>query len=70
MTDNDSLARLLRTARPPASVDRPSRDLWSLVECRLQEPAEWSWVDLSLAAMIATTLLMFPSWMFVLAYHL
>jgi hypothetical protein len=70
MTDNDSLERLLRTALPLAAGDRPSRDLWVLVERRLEEPTRWSMVDLSLAAIIAITLLMFPSWMFVLAYQL
>jgi hypothetical protein len=37
---------------------------------RLEAPRHWSWVDLSLAAMVAIALLMFPEGLFLLAYHL
>lgn len=70
MTDDDRLQQLLRSALP-AAADRPrSRDLWPLVSNRIQVRARWSWLDVSLAAVVAIVLLMFPGGLFLLAYHL
>ena len=61
---------LLRSALAPAAGQGPSRDLWPLVVDRIQARADWAWFDISLAAGVATILLMFPKALFVLAYHL
>jgi nuclear transport factor 2 (NTF2) superfamily protein len=70
MTDDDRLQQLLRSARAPAADRQLSRDLWPLVENRMQVRARWSWLDVSLAAAVAIVLLMFPGGLFLLAYHL
>ena len=70
MTDQDPLERLLRAALPPSVPIVPSRDLWPSVVRRSQAPMERSWVDISIAALVAITLLMFPDWLWLLAYHL
>ena len=70
MLDEDRLSQLLRAAFPPAQVQNPRRDLWRLVESRIEEPARWSWVDLGLAAVAAMVLLIFPGSFLLLAYHL
>ncbi len=64
------LKDLLRSVLPPAAGPGPSRDLWPLVVDRIQARADWAWFDISLAAGVAITLLMFPKALFVLAYHL
>ena len=69
MTD-DRLQELLRAAMPPAGDADPRRDLWPAVAERLERGAGWSMLDLGLAAAVTVTLLMFPEWLFVLAYHL
>jgi len=69
MSDDDRLRHLLRSALPPA--DRSSsRDLWPLVVDRIEAPIGWSWLDLGLAAAVTLALLMFPDWLWLLAYHL
>ena len=70
MTDDDRLRQLLRSARAPAADREPSRDLWPLVATRIQRRARWSWLDVGLAAVVTIVLLMFPSWLWLLAYHL
>ena len=70
MIDDDGLQLLLRSALPRASDREPSRDLWPLVVNRIEAPVGWSWLDVSLAALVTAVLLMFPGWLFLLAYHL
>ena len=69
MTDDDRLEHLLRSAFPPASDREPSRDLWPLVASRMQARMGWSWLDISLAALVTLVLLLFPGWLSLLAYH-
>ncbi len=47
-----------------------SRDLWPLIVERSQESVGWSWLDVGLVAIVAILLLMRPSWLWLLAYHL
>ena len=70
MIDDDRLRQLLRSALPPPADHGPSGDLWPLVVRRIERPPAWSWLDMSLAAMVALVLLMFPEGLFLLAYHL
>jgi len=70
MTGDDGLERLLRAAFPRAADREPSRDLWPLVVNRVQARVGWSWLDVSLATVVTIALLMFPRWLFLLAYHL
>ena len=69
MTD-DHLEELLRAALPPTSDDGPSRDLWPLLATRVDRAARWTILDVSLAAAVAIALLVFPEWLWLLAYHL
>jgi hypothetical protein len=64
------LDSLLRAALPPVTPGGPSADLWPRVVDRLDARPAVSWVDLSLVALVALTLLMFPEGLFLLAYHL
>ena len=70
MTDDELFGRLLRSALPPLTAPRPSRDLWPLVASRCQAPLAWSWLDVGLAAVITIVLLLVPEWLWLLAYHL
>lgn len=70
MTEDWSLEDLLRAALPPVPAGRPSRDLWPAVLSRCQARPAWSWLDLGLAAGVAAGLLLFPEWLWLLAYHL
>ncbi len=70
MTDQDCLERLLRSALPPSAALVPSRDLWPSVLRRSQIRMGWSWLDISMAAFVAIVLLLFPDWLWLLAYHL
>ena len=70
MTDDDRLERLVRSAIPPVAAARPSRDLWPAIVNRGRAPVRWSWLDLSVAAVVAIALVMFPDWLWLLAYHL
>jgi len=70
MTDDDRLRQLLQSALPKTSDEGPSRDLWPLLASRIERPAPWAWVDLSLAAVVAIVLLVFPEWLLFLLYHL
>ena len=69
MTD-ERLGELLRAAMPPSGTDDSLRDLWPSLASRLDRGPAWSFVDVGLAAAVAITLLMFPEWLWVLAYHL
>jgi len=55
---------------PPSAADDAPRDLWPSLASRLDRGPAWSFVDLGLAAAVAVTLLMFPEWLWLLAYHL
>jgi MFS superfamily sulfate permease-like transporter len=68
--DDDHLQQLVRSALPRAADQVPARDLWPLVVGRVQTHEGWSWLDLSLVAIVTVVLLMFPRWLFLLAYHL
>jgi len=69
MTD-EHLRDLVRAALPPPQVDGPARDVWRRIESRLEQRPQWSYVDLGLAAAAATTLVVFPEWLWLLVYHL
>ena len=70
MTDDEHLERLLRSALRPTEASASSRDLWPRVVSRCQAPVAWSWLDAGLAAAVVIVLLLFPSWLWLLAYHL
>ena len=70
MTDDDRLQHLLRSAFPRTADQEPLRDLWPLVVNQINTPVKRSWFDISLAAVIAGLLMMFPEWLSLLAYHL
>ena len=70
MTDDERLEKLLRAALGRTTGRGPSRDLWPLIVERSQESLEWSWLDVGLVAIVAILLLMRPSWLWLLAYHL
>jgi hypothetical protein len=69
MTDQQ-LNELLRTALPPTDDGASARDVWPRLSLRLDGATEWSYVDLGLAAAAAVALLIFPEWLWLLAYHL
>lgn len=68
MTD-DRLGDLLRAAMPPGS-DPPHRDVWPDLVARVDCGPRWTMLDIGLAAATAIALLMFPEWLWVIAYHL
>ena len=70
MIDDDRLRQLLRSALPPPADRGSSRDLWPRVVRRIETPRAWSWLDMSVAALVGVALLMFPEGLFLLAYHL
>lgn len=70
MTDDRSVQSLLRSALPPPTTQMPSRDLWPLVVNRISAPVQWSWLDISLAVVVAIALFRFPEWLLPLAFHL
>jgi hypothetical protein len=69
MTDDDVLRALLQSALP-AERRAPARDLWPGVVRRLDAPIRWSPVDISLAAIVAVALLLFPEGVWLMAFHL
>lgn len=69
MTD-EHVKNLLRSALPPSEDGIAARDVWPRLSERLDRTAEWSYVDLGLAAAAAVTFLIFPEWLWLLAYHL
>jgi hypothetical protein len=70
MTDDDRLQHLLRVALSPPADQGPSRDLWPLIVKKIQAPVEPSWFDISMAAVVAILLILFPDWLLLLVYHL
>ena len=70
MTEDERLRMLLRSSLPPAAASPPSRDLWPLIATRRRAPVSWPWLDISVATIVTVVLLMFPSWLWFLAYHL
>jgi len=72
MIDDHQLSALLRAALPPADqIDegRPPHDLWPAVVQRASAREAVSTADVSVAAIVAIALLMFPQWFWFLAYH-
>jgi hypothetical protein len=69
MIDDTRLGALLRSAMPPVSASAPSRDLWPRVVRRARQRASWSWLDLTLAAAVAASLIAWPDMLILLAYH-
>jgi hypothetical protein len=76
MTEDQRLRQLLRDALPsPGEIDaidvaQPSRDLWPAVVEWAGAREHVSAADMSVAAIVAIVLLMFPQWFWFLAYHL
>ena len=70
MTEEETLRNLLRTALPPVIDRAPRNDLWSKVAHRRSAPSSWPWFDLGVAASVALALLLAPSWLWLLVYHL
>jgi hypothetical protein len=69
MTD-EHLRDLLRAALPPSDEGTSARDVWPQLSARFERTTEWSYVDLGLAAAAAVAFLIFPEWLWLLAYHL
>ena len=74
MNDRDEqLSAMLRRVLPPVHVEDPPRDLWPDAARRWERPARgvplW-WLDLGLAAFVASVCVLFPEWIWVLTYHL
>jgi hypothetical protein len=70
MINDDQFSQLLRMALPAADATVPSRDLWPAVVRRSEERTEVSSADWSLAVLVAIVLLIFPEWLWFLAYHM
>jgi hypothetical protein len=70
MNDDDRLRGLLRSALAAPPVDRPVRDLWPDVVERMRRPQAWTWIDMAVAAVVASALLLFPESLLLLSYHL
>ena len=70
MTEDGRLERLVRESLGDGGVGQaPGRDLWPLVLSRSRQ-ADWSPLDLGLAALLLALLLMRPGWLALLAFHL
>lgn len=69
MTD-EYMKNLLRSAMPPTDEAVATRDVWLRLSARFERTPRWSYVDLGLAAAVAVTFLIFPEWLWLLAYHL
>ncbi len=71
---DDRLKNLLRSAFPLPDSQKPSHDLWPSIVDRIQASAEWSRIDLCVAAGVLTgvtiALVMLPKALLLLAYHL
>ena len=70
MNGDERLQQLLRSALPLSGDRRDAHDLWPSVVERLQQRPGWTWIDLAVAACVATALLLFPESVFLLSYHL
>jgi hypothetical protein len=69
MTD-EHLNELMRAVLPPSDDGAHARDVWPQLSARLERATELSYVDLGLAAAAAVAFLIFPEWLWLLAYHL
>jgi hypothetical protein len=69
MTD-DRLGELLRAAMPPTAEEGSHRDVWRDVVALVERGPRWTMLDFGLAAAAAIALLMYPEWLWVVAYHL
>lgn len=70
MTD-EHLKDLLRSAIPRTEDDLVAPDVWPRLSGRFAErTTRWSYVDLGLAAAVTIIFLIFPEWLWLLAYHL
>ena len=69
MTD-EVLKNLLRSAVPPVGIQDSEHDLWPAVADRVRARPSWSWVDLTVAAGLGLTLVLFPRALPLLAYLL
>lgn len=69
MTD-ERLKHLLRSAVRPTDDEYPRHDVWDMVAARFERAPRWSYLDVSLAAAVIVALVMFPEWLWLLAYHL
>ena len=69
MTDEE-LRRLLRSAVPPTREQRPSRDLWPAVAGRVHQRPPSSLLDIGIAVLTITALVLFPQAAWLIAYHL
>jgi len=70
MNNKDALRRMLREALPPVVDRAPSRDCWPSVVDRRRAPSRWPWLDFGVAAAVVLALSLFPSWLWLLVYHL
>ena len=70
MSHPDRFEQFLRAALPPTVAREPAPILWVRVADRLDAPRRWSWVDLSLAAVVTIALSIFPEGLFLLVYHM
>lgn len=70
MNDDERLQQLLRSALPSSGDRRGASDLWPSVVERLRRRPGWTWIDMAVAAGVATALLLFPEGVFLLSYHL
>ena len=70
MNDDERLQQLLRSALAASGDRRGASDLWPHVVDRMQRRPSWTWIDMTVAAIVATALLLFPEGVFLLSYHL
>ena len=70
MNDDHRLQGLLRSALAVPGEQPATRDLWPDVVERIGRPQAWTWIDMAVAAVVATVLLLFPEGVFLLSYHL
>ena len=69
MTD-EHLKDLLRSALPRIDDGVVAADVWPQLSARLDGTTAWSYVDVGLAAAAAVAFVIFPEWLWLLAYHL
>ena len=69
MMDDRRLQELLRSVFPPTPDAGLSRNLWPSVVSRVRAPVRVSWIDITLAAVLATLLMLVPGGLWLLAYH-
>lgn len=70
MTDDQPLRHLLQSALPPMTNLESARDLWPSIIHRRRVSSGWPWLDLGVAAAVALVLLLSPTLLWLLAYHL